>query len=95
LKIATTRKFAYQKELVSFLLHIASYVYLVPSIPQTFFNAIISSTIHCLAQLLSSITHKQTELPTHVFLAAVMDIFPLQACKKVTANENNKTKTKP
>ncbi len=89
------KKISYQKELVTFLFHTASYAYLPPSIPQTFFNAIASSIIHRSTQNLSSITHKQIELPTHAFLAIVMDIFPLQECKKVTANENNKTKMKP
>jgi hypothetical protein len=39
-----------------------------------------------------SITHKQTKLPTHAFLATIMDIFSPQACKKLIANENNKIK---
>jgi hypothetical protein len=39
-----------------------------------------------------SITHKQTKLPTHAFLATTIDIFSPQACKKLTINENNKTK---
>jgi hypothetical protein len=57
-----------------------------------FFNADVPSTIHRLAQLLFFETHKQTKLPTHAFLVAAMDMFPPQACKKLTANENNKTK---
>jgi hypothetical protein len=43
-------------------------------------------------QLLFSITQNQTNSPIHAFLVAAMDIFPPQACKKLTANENNKTK---
>jgi hypothetical protein len=31
-------------------------------------------------------------LPTHAFLATTLDIFPPQACKKLTVNENNKQK---
>jgi hypothetical protein len=46
-------------------------------------------------QLLFSITHKQTRLPTHAFLVTVMEQFPPQACKKLMAIENNKTKMKP
>jgi len=31
-------------------------------------------------------------LLTHAFLATMMDIFPLEACKRLMTNENNKTK---
>ncbi len=56
LRATNTKKIAYQKEPPCFLLHIASYAYIPPSILQTFFNAITSSTIHYTVQLLSSIT---------------------------------------
>jgi hypothetical protein len=32
------------------------------------------------------------KVPTHAFLVVAMDIFLLQACKKLTTNENKKTK---
>jgi hypothetical protein len=59
---------------------------------QPFFNVVTPSTIHRSVQLLFSITHKQTKLPIHAFLATTMDIFPPQACKKLRANENKKMK---
>ncbi len=67
------KKNTYHKELASFLLHITSYSYLLPSILQTFFNAVAPSTIHCSTQLLSSITHKQTRSSTHAFLVVEIE----------------------
>jgi hypothetical protein len=94
LRATTTSKSPTRKH-PTFLLHTPSYAYLPPSILQTFFSAVAPYTIHHVAQLLSSITHKQTEQPTHAFLAIVMEKFPLQECKKVLANENSKTKRNP
>jgi hypothetical protein len=81
-------------DLSSLPLNSLSYLTFHHQLRNPFFKAVTPSTIHRSAQLLFSITHKQ-KLPTHAFLAVAMDIFPLQACKKLTANENNKTKTKP
>jgi hypothetical protein len=74
------------------LFHSPSYLTFHCQLRKPFFNAVAPSTIHRSAQLMFSITHKQTKLPTHAFLAAAMDIFLPQACKKLTVNENNKAK---
>jgi len=82
----------YQKELASFIFHIASYSYLLLSILQTFFNVVAPSAIHCLTQLLSSITHEQTRSPTHAFLATEIEwVFGISA-QKLMAIDNNQTK---
>ncbi len=81
----------YQKELATLFLH-SPYLTFHRQLHKPFFNVVTPSTIHRLTQLLFFITHKQTKLPTHAFLIAAMDIFPLQACKKLMANENKKTK---
>jgi hypothetical protein len=60
------------KEPIVSLLHTAFYSYLLPSILQTFFNAVTPSTIRHSAELLLSITHKQAKSPTHAFLASVI-----------------------
>jgi hypothetical protein len=62
------KKHTFQKEHASFLFHTPYYSYLLRSILQTFINGVALSTIHSLAQLLSSITHKQKRSPTHAFL---------------------------
>jgi len=74
------------------LLHSPSYLTFNHQLCKPFFNAAAPSTIHRSTHLMFSITHKQTKLSTHAFLATTMDIFPLEACKKLTTNENNKTK---
>jgi len=86
----TRRK--YQKELATLLLHSPPYLTFHHQLRKPFFNAVAPSTIHRLAQFLFSITHEQTKLPTHTLLALAMNIFPPQACKKLTTNENKKTK---
>jgi hypothetical protein len=67
--------------------------YLPPSITQTFLQC--NHSLHH-PLLLFSITHKQTKLPTHAFLATTTDIFPPQACKswrlmKTIKQKKNKT----
>jgi len=89
-------KISYKEEHATLLLYSPFYLTFPCQLRKPSFNAITTSTTHDLAQLMFSITHKQTKLLTHAFLAIAMDIFPLEACKKLTTNENNKTKkTKP
>jgi hypothetical protein len=80
------------KILASFLLHIPSYSYFLPSILQTFINATAPSTIHCSMQFLSSITHKQTRSPAHAFLAAKIEFVSAANAQKLTTIYNNQTK---
>jgi hypothetical protein len=92
---SSLNKKKYQKKPAPCFIHLPAYLTFHRQLHKPFFYVVAPFTIHCSAQFLFFITHKQTELPTHAFLAAVMDIFLPQACKKVTANENNKTKMKP
>jgi hypothetical protein len=73
MKIQNKKKMHTKKNMPLFFFTVASYSYLLPSIPQTFFNAVAPSIIHFSAQLLSSITHKQTRLPTHAFLTTKIE----------------------
>jgi hypothetical protein len=65
---ANKKKNSYQKP-ATLLLHFASYLTFHHQLRKPLFNAIAPSTIHRLVQVMFSITHKQTRLPTHAFLA--------------------------
>ncbi len=76
---STTLKKTYQQEeklilenLAALFLHSTFYLTSHHQLCKHFFNATTPSTIHSSVQIMLSITHKQTRLLTHVFLALAM-----------------------
>jgi hypothetical protein len=67
------KKNSYQKKPTTLLLHSTYYLTPHPQLHKLLFNATAPSTIHSSVQIMFSITHKQTRLPTHVFLVAMME----------------------
>jgi hypothetical protein len=66
------KKNSYQKKPTTLLLHSTSYLTFHLQLHKLIFNATSPSTIHSSVHIMFSITHKQTRLPTHVFLVVTM-----------------------
>jgi hypothetical protein len=69
---ANKKKNSLEKHVAS-LLHFASYLTFHRQLGKPLFNASTPSTIHSSVQILFSITHKQTRLPTHAFFTVATE----------------------